>query len=71
MLKTFERLSECQHFYFFYLCQWKVVVGRNIDFTSLKGSHLDDLVSRTGWLPLVRFKEPVYPSLIQVFFTRA
>ena len=51
--------------------QWKVIASRDIDFSSLKGSCLEALFFDIGWLPLVTLLDPVYPTLVQVFFARA
>ena len=51
--------------------QRKVIAGRDIDFSSLEGSRLEALFFDMGWLPLVMLHEPIYPTLVQVFFARA
>ena len=50
--------------------QRKVIADRDIDFSSLEGSHLEALFSDMGWLPLVTLYELVYPILVHVFFAR-
>ena len=49
----------------------KVIADRDIEFTLLEGSCLEALSSGMGWLPLVTLREPVYPTLVQIFFDRA
>ena len=51
--------------------QQKVIASRDIDFSLLEGSRLEALFSDMGWLSLVTLHEPVYPTLVQVFFARA
>ena len=51
--------------------QQKVIEGRDIDFSSLEGSRLEALFSDMGWLQLMMLHEPVYPTLVQVFFAQA
>ena len=57
--------------YYSDFCQWKVIAGQDIDFSSLEGSRLKALFFDKRWLPLVTLHEPVYPTLVQVFFAQA
>ena len=51
--------------------QQKVIASRDIDFSSLEGSRLKAIFSDMGWLPLVTLHEPVYPTIVQVFFSQS
>ena len=51
--------------------QQKVITGRNVDISPLEGSRIETLFFEMGWLLLVSLHEPMYATLVQVFFARA
>ena len=50
--------------------QRKVVPGRSINFSQLQHFRFEGLFNRMGWLPVVTISEPIFPTLVWVFYSR-
>ena len=50
--------------------QMKAVPGRSINFSQLQYFGFEELFSRMGWLPIVAILEPIFPTLVRVFYSR-
>ena len=51
--------------------QRKVVPGRSVNFSQLQHFGFEGLFGRMGWLPVVTISEPVFPTLVRAFYSRA
>ncbi|RVW57549.1 hypothetical protein CK203_093077 [Vitis vinifera] len=51
--------------------QRKVVPGRSINFSQLQHFEFEGLFIRMGWLPVVTISEPIFPTLVYAFYSRA
>ncbi|RVW15678.1 Retrovirus-related Pol polyprotein from transposon RE1 [Vitis vinifera] len=51
--------------------QRKVVLGRSVNFSQLQHFGFEELFGRMGWLPVVTISEPVFPTLVRAFYSRA
>nr|CAN62461.1 hypothetical protein VITISV_035912 [Vitis vinifera] len=51
--------------------QRKVVPGRSVNFSQLQHFGFEGLFGRMGWLPIVTISEPVFPTLVRAFYSRA
>ena len=51
--------------------QRKVVPGRSVNFSQLQHFGFEKLFGRMGWLPVVTISEPVFPTLVRAFYSRA
>ncbi|RVX16560.1 Retrovirus-related Pol polyprotein from transposon RE1 [Vitis vinifera] len=45
--------------------------GRSVNFSQLQHFGFEGLFGRMGWLPVVTISEPVFPTLVQAFYSRA
>ena len=43
--------------------------GRDIDFIQLIQFRFGEIFLKIGWLPIMTVKEPIYPKLIQTFYS--
>ena len=50
--------------------QRKVVLGRSVNFFQLQHFEFEELFGWIGWLPLVTISEPIFPTLVWVFYSR-
>ncbi|RVW58416.1 Retrovirus-related Pol polyprotein from transposon RE1 [Vitis vinifera] len=53
------------------ICSKKVVPGRSVNFSQLQHFGFEGLFGRMGWLPIVTISEPVFPTLVRAFYSRA
>ena len=51
--------------------QRKVVSGRSINFSQLQHFGFEGLFIRMGWLPVLTISEPIFPTLVHAFYSRA
>ncbi|RVW45577.1 hypothetical protein CK203_092097 [Vitis vinifera] len=51
--------------------QRKVVLGRSVNFSQLQHFGFEGLFGRMGWLPIVMISEPIFPTLVRAFYSRA
>ena len=51
--------------------QKKVIPGRSVNFSQLQHFGFEELFSRMGWLPVVMISEPIFPTLVRAFYSRA
>ena len=51
--------------------QRKVIPGRSVNFSQLQHFGFEGLFGRMGWLPVVTISEPVFPTLVRAFYSRA
>ncbi|RVX01386.1 Retrovirus-related Pol polyprotein from transposon RE1 [Vitis vinifera] len=51
--------------------QRKVVPRRSVNFSQLQHFGFEGLFGRMGWLPVVMISEPVFPTLVRAFYSRA
>ena len=51
--------------------QRKVIPGRSVNFSQLQHFDFERLFGRMGWLPVVTISEPVFPTLVRAFYSRA
>nr|CAN75008.1 hypothetical protein VITISV_018593 [Vitis vinifera] len=51
--------------------QRKVVPGRSVNFSQLQLFSFEGLFGRMEWLPVVTISEPVFPTLVRAFYSRA
>ena len=54
-----------QHF-----SQRRVVPRRNNNFPQLQHFEFEGIFTRMGWLPMVTISEPIFPNLVQAFYSR-
>ncbi|WJZ84205.1 hypothetical protein VitviT2T_003820 [Vitis vinifera] len=50
--------------------QRKVVPGKSINFSQLKYFGFEEIFGRMRWLPVVTISEPIFPTLIRIFYSR-
>ena len=51
--------------------QRKVIPGRSITLSQLQHFRFEGFFSRMGWLPVVTISEPIFSTLVRVFYLRA
>ena len=51
--------------------QRKVIPGRSVNFSQLQHFGFEGLFGRMGWLPVVTISEPIFPTLVRAFYSRA
>ena len=45
--------------------------GRSVNFSQLQHFGFEELFGQMGWLPVVTISEPVFPTLVRAFYSRA
>ena len=52
-----------------YFINRKILLGRGIDFVQLSQFRFREYLLKMGWLSIMTVKEPIYPKLIQAFYS--
>ncbi|KAL6320974.1 hypothetical protein AAG906_010783 [Vitis piasezkii] len=69
--RTLFSLNEDYQRYKQKFVQRKVVLGRSVNFSQLQHFGFEGLFGRMGWLPVVTISEPIFPTLVRAFYSRA
>ena len=65
----FNFMEDYQRYKQHFAQRW-VVPRRNINFPQLQHFGFKGLFTRTGWLPAVTISEPIFSTLVRVFYSR-